>query len=94
MTEPQRVANAQKQGAIGAECTEASSAHTACGILPSEEMILSGSTESVITVYISPSGKLCFKSWSRVQSAEFRMQSAELASPCRRGGGVADGEVS
>ena len=26
VTEPQRVANAQKQGAIGAECTEASSA--------------------------------------------------------------------
>ena len=32
-------------------------AYTACGILPGEEMVLSGSTESVITVYISPSGK-------------------------------------
>ncbi len=50
-------------------------AYTACGILPSEEMVLSDSTESVIPAYISPSGKLCFKSWSRVQSSEFRVQS-------------------
>ena len=45
-------------------------AYTACGILPGEEMVLSGSTESVIPAYISPSGKLCFKSWSRVLNAE------------------------
>ena len=53
-------------------------AYTACGILPSEEMILSDSTESVIPAYISPSGKLCFKSWSRVQSSKFKVQSSKF----------------
>ena len=71
------VANAQKQGVMGARLVLASrttmfqeleqNAYTACGILPSEAMILSDSTESVIPAYISPSGKLCFKSWSRMR---------------------------
>ena len=56
------VANAQKQGVIRVECIEASSTHTACGILPGEEMALTISTKSVIIANISPSGKLCFKS--------------------------------
>ena len=49
-------------------------AYTACGILPGEEMTLTISTKSVIIANISPSGKLCFKSWSKMQNAEFRMQ--------------------
>ncbi len=55
-----------------AEC-RVSSAHTACGILPGEEMVLISSTKSVIIAYYATSGKLCFKN-----GAKFRVRSTEL----------------